>query len=69
MNNEEARARVAAQDARLRDLETEIARLASTNATPVLLAILPLGNSHRTSKQSPSTFQEGVLNNAGPTYR
>jgi hypothetical protein len=40
VNNEEARARVAAQDAKLRDLETEIARLASTNATPVLLAIL-----------------------------
>lgn len=40
MNNEEARARVAAQDAKLRDLEAEIARLASTHATPVLLAIL-----------------------------
>lgn len=40
MNNAEAKARVAAQDAKLRDLETEVARLASTHATPVLLAIL-----------------------------
>ena len=40
MNNAEARERVAAQDAKLRDLEAEVSRLASTNATPVLLAIL-----------------------------
>ena len=41
MNNAEARARVAAQDEKLRDLEAEVSRLASTrNATPVLLAML-----------------------------
>jgi hypothetical protein len=37
---EEAKARVAAQNAELRQLEAEVARLASTNATPVLLAML-----------------------------
>jgi DNA-binding FadR family transcriptional regulator len=37
---EEAKARVAAQDAKLRALEAEVARLASTHATPVLLAML-----------------------------
>jgi len=40
MNNAEARERVAAQDAKLHTLEAEISRLASTNATPVLLAVL-----------------------------
>ena len=40
MRNEDAKARVAAQDQQLRDLEAEIARLATTHATPVLLAIL-----------------------------
>ena len=40
MNNAEARERVAAQDAKLRALEAEVGRLASTNATPVLLAML-----------------------------
>ena len=40
MNNAEARARVAAQDAKLRDLEAKVARLASAHPTPVLLAIL-----------------------------
>lgn len=40
MTPEEAKTRVAAQDAKLRALEAEIARLASTHATPVLLAML-----------------------------
>jgi hypothetical protein len=40
VNNEQARARVAEQDAKLRELEAEIGRLASTHATPVLLAML-----------------------------
>jgi hypothetical protein len=40
VNNAEARERVAAQDAKLRELEAEISRLASVNATPVLLAML-----------------------------
>ena len=40
MNSAEAKARVAAQDAKLRNLETEVGRLANKNATPVLLAIL-----------------------------
>ena len=40
MNIDEAKARVAAQDAKLRALEAEVARLASANATPVLLAML-----------------------------
>lgn len=40
MNNAEAKARVVAQDAKLRELEAEIGRLASTHATPVLLAML-----------------------------
>lgn len=40
MNSDEAKARVAEQNARLRALEAEVARLASTHATPVLLAML-----------------------------
>jgi len=40
VNIDEAKARVAAQDAKLHALEAEVSRLASTNATPVLLAIL-----------------------------
>lgn len=40
MTPEEAKARVAAQDARLAQLEAEVARLASEHATPVMLAIL-----------------------------
>ncbi len=40
MNNAEAKARVAAQDAKLRELEAEVARLASAHPTPVFLAIL-----------------------------
>jgi DNA-binding FadR family transcriptional regulator len=37
---EEAKERVAAQKARICALETEVARLASTQPTPVLLAML-----------------------------
>ena len=40
MNIDNAKARVAAQDAKLHALEAEVARLASVNATPVLLAML-----------------------------
>jgi hypothetical protein len=40
VNAEEAKARVAAQDAKLRGLEAEIAKLASAHATPVLVAML-----------------------------
>ena len=40
MNIDEAKARVAAQDAKLRALEDEVARLASVHATPVLLSML-----------------------------
>lgn len=40
MTPEEAKARVAAQDAQLRSLEAEVGRLASTHPTPVLLAML-----------------------------
>ena len=40
MNIEEAKAHNAAQDAKLRAFEAEIARLASAHATPVLLAML-----------------------------
>ncbi len=40
MTPEQAKAHVAAQDAKLRALEAEVARLASTHATPVLLAML-----------------------------
>jgi DNA-binding FadR family transcriptional regulator len=40
MNIDEAKERVAAQNEKLRALEAEVARLASTHATPVLLAIL-----------------------------
>ena len=40
MNIDEAKARVAAQDAKLRGLEGEVARLASAHATPVLLAMM-----------------------------
>ena len=40
MNIDEAKARVAAQDEKLRGLEAEVARLASAQATPVFLAIM-----------------------------
>lgn len=40
MNIDEAKARVAAQDAKLHGLENEIARLASAHATPVFLAMM-----------------------------
>lgn len=40
MNRDEAKAHVAAHDARLRALEVEVARLASEHPTPVLLAML-----------------------------
>ena len=40
MNIDEAKARVAAQNEKLHTLEGEVARLASTHATPVLLAML-----------------------------
>jgi len=40
VTDEEAKAHIAAQNERLRALEDAIARLASTHATPVLLAIL-----------------------------
>ena len=40
MNIDEAKARVAAQDAKLHALEAEVSRLAGTHATPVLLSIL-----------------------------
>ncbi len=40
MNIDEAKKHVAAQNERLRDLEAAVARLASTHATPVLLAML-----------------------------
>jgi hypothetical protein len=37
---DEAKAHVAARDAQLKALETEVSRLASSSATPVLLAML-----------------------------
>lgn len=40
MTPEEAKRRVADDEAKVRALETEVARLASTHATPVLLAML-----------------------------
>ena len=40
MTPEEAKARVAAENAKLRELETEVTRLASKHATPVILAML-----------------------------
>ena len=40
MTPEEAKARVAADKAELRGLEAEVTRLASTHATPVILAML-----------------------------
>ena len=68
MNIDEAKARVAAQDAKLRALEVEVARLASTNATPVLLAILRALVEMACAAQGPhftvlnkTKFYEGVL--------
>ena len=40
MNADEAKAHVVAQNAKLHAFEAEVARLASTHATPVLLAML-----------------------------
>ena len=40
MNVDEAKARVAAQDKLLRDLEAEVSRLAILHLAPVLLAVL-----------------------------
>jgi hypothetical protein len=40
VNIDEAKARVAAQDAELVQLETEISRLAQTHAVPVFLAMM-----------------------------
>ena len=40
MTPEEAKARLAADKEKLRALEAEVTRLASTNATPVVLAML-----------------------------
>ena len=40
MNSDEAKLRVAEQNAKLHDLQTEVARLASEYATPVLFAML-----------------------------
>ena len=68
MNIDEAKARVAAQDAKLRALEAEVARLASTDATPVLLAILRALVEMVCAAQGPhftvlnkTKFYEGVL--------
>lgn len=40
MNLEEAKARVAAEDAELKRMESEVARLAQEHPTPVFLALL-----------------------------
>ena len=68
MNIDEAKARVAAQDAKLCALEAEVARLASANATPVLLAILRALVEMVSAAQGPhfavlnkTKFYEGVL--------
>ena len=68
MNIDEAKARVAAQDAKLRALEAEVARLASANTTPVLLAMLRALVEMVCQAQGPNfavlnktKFYEGVL--------
>lgn len=68
MTPEEAKAHVAAQNAKLRALEGEVARLASTHATPVLLAMLRALVEMVCQAQGPhfavlnkTKFYEGVL--------
>ena len=56
MNLDEAKARVAAQDEKLRGLEADVAKLASAHATPVLLAMM-------------RAIVEMVCAARGPTFR
>jgi DNA-binding FadR family transcriptional regulator len=65
---EEAKARVTAQSAKLHALEVEVARLASSHATPVLLAMLRALVEKVCAAQGPNftvfnktKFYEGIL--------
>ena len=68
MNVDETKARVAAQNEKLRTLEGEVARLASAHATPVLLSMLRALVEMVCAAQGPhftmlnkTKFYEGVL--------
>ena len=68
MNIDEAKARVAAQNEKLRALEAEITRLAHAHSTPVLLAMLHALVEMMCASQGPhftvlnkTKFYEGML--------